>query len=318
MLLLPTKGVSRTVSADADNVKLDALCDWIEGSVLFCQSEISKIGVVEILREGAIYESQDRAIRKVEDAWTEIRRRLSCIGNGVPISVSDEWITPTVRWRDAPGYCFCLALSFSMWYPDWANQFGPDYTEQGTLFEDLTRESLTVQLTDWKIHPTGWSRTNHLKLKEIVAQVASVLGEAEGEVHKWTSESANDGGLDLLCFRPFQDGRVGIPVYLMQCASGRSGSRDWYAKLKTPDLDVWTKIIQFASAPQRAFATPHAFLDKKFFRVANLVQGLLIDRCRLLRAGSMNQNWVSRGLSTRLITWLKSRIKEMPGISKSL
>ncbi len=158
-------------------------------------------------------------------------------------------------WQGTPAHSFYLILSFAKWYKKWAEQFGSDYTEQGALFEELTKEALEKLLPGWNIYPTGWTRTRTKKLADVVEDVASQLGESKGEIVPWSSPMANDAGLDLLCYRPFPDNRVGIPVYLLQCASGR----DWEGKLHTPNLRIWTKIVNFTADPKEGFCDTVCF-----------------------------------------------------------
>jgi len=105
-------------------------------------------------------------------------------------------------------------------------------------------ESARKLLPGWQVRPTGWSPNRTCTIRHIAEEVALRLGEALGDVELWADEAAKESGLDLLCYRPFADGRVGVPVYLMQCASGRN----WREKLHEPDLRLWTKIVQFASS----------------------------------------------------------------------
>jgi hypothetical protein len=163
-------------------------------------------------------------------------------------------------------------------------------------------------LNGWTIHRTGWSRTKPEKLTEIVHELASRLGEAVGNIPHWTNPGANELGLDLLCYRPFPDARVGVPVYLLQCASGAN----WHEKLHTPQLEIWSKIIQFVATPRKAFAIPFALVDGDFVRKCALVGGLLIDRYRLLAATCVDDNWLSGPLRARLIAWLSPRIDALP------
>lgn len=306
MLAIPTKGIYR--STNSHNVQLDVLCDWIEGSLLFVDDRLSSTDIVDALCEEQIYSRQEMAWQIVENAWTEMRRRQSCIGDGSPFSITSSFIKRGRRWEEAPAYSFCVLLSFAKWYRTWANQFGRDYTEQGALFEDLTKESLERQFADWKIHPTGWTRSRPARLDNIVQQVASLLGESKGTVERWTSPSAKEAGLDLLCYRPFPDRRAGVPVFLMQCASGC----DWEGKLHIPRLEIWNRIVEFTAKPKKAFATPFALLDNDFVRNCNLVDGLLIDRYRLLAVGGLDENWLSPQLRNRLITWARQRVLALP------
>lgn len=307
MLELPSRGINRSIRVH--NVKLDVFCDWIEGSVLFKDGEVSSTDVVDALIEEQIYDNQDFASEMANNAWTELRRRLYCIGNQAPFFISANRITRIREWQDAPAYSFCILLALANWYKRWAIQFGSDYTEQGEIFELLTKESLKLQFSGWQIYQTGWTRTKAVKLAEVVDEIANQLGECKGNIERWASLNANEAGLDLLCYRPFIDNRVGIPVYLTQCASGA----DWRDKLKTPDLDLWTKIIQFTAQPQRAFATPFAFLDEDFIKNCVIVNGMLLDRYRLLAAAKLAKNWESQLLKERIVMWAGSRVSKLPG-----
>jgi hypothetical protein len=306
MLALPSKGMHRSVTEH--NVNFTALCDWIEGSALFADQELSASEVVGLLVENDVYLKQDFAWEIVESALAEIERRLTWLGTGSPVEASGIRLTRSRAWEDAPGHSFCMALSFAKWYPNWAANFGHDYNEQGELFELLTKEAMESLFPHWTIHRTGWSKTQPSKLNDIVKQVVDHLGEAIGDVERWTDGDANEAGLDLLCYRPFVDGRVGVPVYLMQCGSGGG----WDNKLHTPNLQIWTKIIQFAAEPKKAFAMPYALSDEEFRKKSNLVDGLLLDRYRLLLPCSNHPDWLSPALKERLVTWLKPRIALLP------
>ncbi len=73
MLDIPSIGMSYSV--DSHNVKLDVLCDWIEGSVLFCPDRLSERDVVDALHDNGIYKKKDMATDIVSTAWSELRKR---------------------------------------------------------------------------------------------------------------------------------------------------------------------------------------------------------------------------------------------------
>jgi hypothetical protein len=249
------------------------------------------------------------AAEMVGNAWTELKRRAQCIEPGVAFAIEGRRISRQFdSWEETPAQSFCLLLSLAKWYRDWARAFGSDYTEQGSLFEDLTKESLERLFGGWTIHQTGWARTRVNKLRAVVEDVASHLGETLGNIERWTRPAANEAGLDILCYRPFPDKRSGIPVYLMQCASGG----DWEGKLDTPRLRTWKKIIEFTTSPAKAFATPFAFLEDDFRINSNNVNGMLLDRCRLLSVALREDEWVSPTLRQRIIAWANPRVLSLP------
>lgn len=308
MLAPPTTGMYRSVKAH--NVSFDALCDWIEGSALFDEYEdtLSAPDIVDVLIESEVYTKQELAWEIVSAAWAELKRRLSWIKEASPIEIATLRLKRLRAWREAPAHSFCIVLSYAKWYPDWAGQFGRDYNKQGELFEKLTKEAMEKLFPEWVVHQTGWTQTHTSRLGEIVKEITNLLGEAPGDVEHWTNDKAHEAGLDLLCYRPFSDGRVGVPVYLMQCGSGGK----WEEKLHTPNLRIWTKIVQFASDPKKAFAMPYALSDEEFRRSCNLVDGLLLDRYRLLSPGRDNADWLSPELKNAMLAWLAPRIERLP------
>ncbi|TCQ03393.1 hypothetical protein C8J40_11122 [Sphingomonas sp. PP-CC-3A-396] len=310
MLGLPARGLHRSVKNH--NVDFAAIYDWIEASVLFLGEDVAGADIVDLLRENEIYRDQDFAWDLVNIVFAAIRSRARKLGEGYPIRVSGGTRVVGVEdWREFPAYAFCLALSLPSVYPTWARDFGQDYTAQGELFEALTAESVSRSFQDWTVHPTGWTKSNPSQLGKIVEDLAAQLGEATGELKRWTAASAKEAGLDLLCFRPFPDGRVGIPVYLLQCASGA----DWKTKLKTPDLRIWTKIITFAADPKKAFSMPYAIEEEEFIQRTNVVDGLLLDRHRLLAPGLGEKAWVSGELAAKLVDWVSERILTLPKVA---
>lgn len=305
-----TKGFKRSVSKH--NIQMDVLADWMEACALFHDDgRLPASAVVDYLMEEEIYDEQDFCWEAVDEGLREIRRR-SKLSIPFPLIVSDRRIDRSVAsWRDVPVHCFLLLLSLAQRYDNWTEVMPIDYNLQGELFEEVTRESLASQLPDWVIRSTGWSRTKPTKLAELVSDIAGWLGELQGEVREWTDPDAKEAGLDLLCYRPFPDGHVGIPLLMLQCASG-----DWKepGKVKTPDIDIWTKIVIFASTPKRAFATHFSFLKIQFRKVSAKVDGVLLDRYRIL-SPQAEAKWVSAQLRERLLEWLDARISKFPELT---
>jgi len=107
-------------SVNKHNVDFVALCDWLEGSLLFDDERLSAADVVDVLIESEIYDSQEFAWEIVSFAWAELSRRLSWVGTGSPIKISKPSLKRLRAWRDVPAHSFCLALSFARWYPAWS------------------------------------------------------------------------------------------------------------------------------------------------------------------------------------------------------
>lgn len=306
MLLIPDSGFIRSVNT----VRMDigVVSDWFEGSILFEQDELSKTDLLDSLLENELCGTPTIAQQIVEGVWNELNRRVRWMQNTSGIHIDGRWVIKKKNWEDVPAHTFCILLSLAPNYSWWFNAFGRDYTEQGELFELITKASLQTQFDDnWIIIQTGWTRSNASRLPQVVSDIANHLYESPRELPSWINSQSKEIGLDLLCFRRFQDNRPGIPVYMLQCASGN----DWTSKLHTPKLGRWRKIIDFYSHPMKGVAIPFCLNDDKFMASTLDIEGLLIERCRLLCAESVDQEWLSDDLKQRLIDWSTPRIEEL-------
>ena len=281
--------------------------DWLEADVLFAEEELSQTDVVDLLVEEQFYTDQNFCLEFVSNAWSQVHRRLSWMEPNSPISFQDRWMTRRLEWQDVPAHSFCLVVSLGPTYDGWS-AFGPDYTEQGRLFELLTKHAMKTKFKGWQFLLTGWSRDNTSKLPDIVDNLVSAIGERRGYVDDYASLNANEAGVDLVWHLPFADQRGGAPVYLAQCASGMN----WVDKLSQPNMADWAKIVDFANGTNKAFSLPFA-LDDRELRWRSNSAGLLLDRYRLLVHGVPESEWVPEDLRRRLVTWLEARVDWMNG-----
>ena len=307
MLALPPKGFARSINKH--NVDTAICCDWIEACALFGDGEASGSDVVDILRENEIYDSQGFAWELVNNIFSAIRERKWVLGHGYPLRVeAGTRVVCDQAWQDVAPYALCLALSLAKAYPNWWQGFGQDFGPQGKLLKILPLRRWLLRSMAGKFIRRDGPATEPNSIANIVRDVAERLGEVTGEIRPWSAKRAKEAGLDLLCFRPFPDGRAGFPVMLFQCASGK----DWHSKLHQPEIRVWTKVVSFTIDPQKALAMPFA-LDSDDFRYhANVVNGLLLDRDRLLIPGQVNRDWTSNDLRDRIRAWVEPRLLTLP------
>lgn len=305
MLILP--GVGRVLSINNHNGRLDVFCDWIEASILFSEDRLSVSDIVDVLIENELYRSQSFARQWVQNGWQELSRRKKWANQGCSYAIDNKFIKRLGSWDDNPAHAFCVLLALATYYDWWTVEFGSDYNEQGHLFELVTQKSIETQFADWYVFRTGWASSNVVQLLQVVDEVAQRLCEMKGRIELWDEAQAKELGLDILWYRPFPDNRAGISVYLVQCASGAN----WRSKLATPDLNAWRSLIQFTTMPKRAFSTPFSFLDADFSRNCVLVDGILLDRCRLLNASRHKVDWVSADLADRIRNWVAPRVQRL-------
>ena len=301
MLSVPS-GFKRSVSAH--NIRDATFLDWVETTTLIDQEELSPTDIVDYLIEEQLYDDQGFASEYVMLKWDYLKARLSWLGLHSPICFQDRRMVRRWNWTEVPAYSFCLVVSFGPQYDDWSNRFGSDYNEQGELFELVTKSAMKVRFDGWRFLHTGWSRDNASKLPDVVSILTSHIGERTGLVEDYASDQAKEAGVDLVWHLPFADRRGGTPVYLAQCASGKK----WKDKIYQPDLKVWTKIVDFAKVPNKAFSLPFSLDEGELRLHSNRAQGLLLDRYRLLAHDIPESEWVPATLRRELIDWLKPRI----------
>ena len=257
------------------------IVDWLEATSLFMEEELSQTDVVDHLVQEQVFEDQDSASRLVLAAWTALQQRMSWIGAHAPIVFNDRWMTRRMQWKDVPAHSFCLLVSLGSRYEDWHTTFGPNYVEQGRLFESITRAAMEARFSGWTFHQTGWSRDNTSKLASVIDELTEKIDERRGNPEDYLDLNAKDAGVDLVWHLRFPDSRGGTPVYLAQCASGKN----WKEKVNEPNIKEWTKIVDFAAPPNKALSLPFALDERELRRQSNLAGGLLVDRYRLLAQG---------------------------------
>ena len=304
---LPEAGMRR--SARIHRSDMGIFVDWLECNVVFLGRRLSGADIVDILQENNIYRDQDHAWEFFYQALSVMENRARYLGMGYPISLHSDAISFNRNWEDFAPYSFCLFLSLSQVYPNWKHQILlGNYTVQGDLFELLSAEALKQLFGGWVVKNTGWSRTRIVSLNSVVKNVGEWLNEQIGDLGRWTSERAKEAGLDLLSYRPFADANVGIPVYMWQCASGEK----WRDKRKTPDIALWSRLLAWAVNPRKGMTIPFALDENSMRKESVIVEGLLLDRHRLLEPGVRNANWLTPSLYDTITNWMTPIVAGLP------
>ena len=301
MLRLPRK-FQRSVTAH--NIDYKVFLDWLEATLLLDEDELSQTDIVDYLIEEQIYVDQGFAWEYVSLQWAELKRRLSWLGRNSPVEFADTYVVRKLDWQEISAHTFCLVVSLGPLCDGWRQEFGSDYNDQGRLFELITKSAMEAKFSGWNFLHTGWRRNHTAKLPEVVENLISAINEKSGNVDDYASRDANEAGLDLVWHLPFVDRRSGAPVYLAQCASGLN----WSDKITEPNLADWSKIIDFAAVPNKAFSLPFALDDRELRLQSNRGQGLLLDRYRLLANGLPESDWVPGELQNEIVDWLEPRI----------
>ena len=310
MLQIPQKNFARSVNEI--NIQTATLADWLEASLLFDEAEIAKNDVVDMLLEEQIIDDHQRDLgNEIADiGWAEIRQRQSWGGVSSDLSIAANRLTFDANWLDDPIRAFFVMLSILKLYPDWSEGHR-DFPVQGELFEKVAEEICPGLLPGWKTVRTGWSPDNAISINTIVDDLCDRLHtRGNSELDEWISDAANDGGLDIVCYREFPDTREATPTYFLQCASGTN----WRNKIHTPSAISWMKYLNAAVQPGTGIVAPFVISTEEVRHAGLSGQTTVFDRIRLLQAAYENQILLSDRVKNEVVEWVEQRVADIPKV----
>jgi hypothetical protein len=87
-----------------------------------------------------------------------------------------------------------------------------------------------------------------------------------------------DGGVDIVSWRKFKDGKTAFPIYLVQCTI----QSDLRKKSDDIDLRNWSNWLDFSRDPQPVLAVPHEISGQDEAWNELGLKSLVLDRPRLI------------------------------------
>ena len=308
MLQIPEVKFAR--SATKSNVDPNALCDWLEACALFEGPSVTKGDVVDLLIEGQVCsdDNQDLAHAIADEGWDELtmRKRWGGVPNDVEITTTR--ITCHTTWQDDPIRAFFVLLSALRIYPEWAKDHQA-HVVQGDLFERVVELICPHLLPGWTSYRAGWSPQDTKDIPAIAADLTERLSTSGAiDIDDWLITPGKDGGLDIVCYRSFDDEREATPVFFLQCASGKN----WRTKIATPNPDLWQKLLNSAVKPSTGIVAPFV-IDRKELKFHALVgQIIVFDRIRLIKAARAGNVQLPEDLAQELEDWMNPRVEQLP------
>ena len=311
MLAIPEVGFGQ--SAEVSNVKCNASADWIEASVLFDGPELTKSDVVDLLLDEQICVdgNQDLAHHIAEEAWQELERRQRWGGLPETVEVTNSRIVGLDDWKQDVVRSLFVLLAIQKIFPEWARE-RRSYVTQGNLFERVVERICPALLPGWKTFRAGWSPDNTKAVPGIVEELRELIHTRGAmDLDDWICSHDKDGGLDLVCYRDFEDEREGMPMYFLQCASGKN----WREKVGTPNADLWFKWLNAAVRPSTGIVAPFVVDDRELRRAALVGQVVVFDRIRAISAAREVEVVIERELREEVIGWMAPRVDELPRVN---
>jgi hypothetical protein len=127
----------------------------------------------------------------------------------------------------------------------------------------------------------GWPSENGrpLEFPEAVRWLAGRMGVPIGSAYR--PPFRKDGGVDVVVWRPFPDGRSGFPVLLAQCTL----EREYAHKASDIDLRVWSGWLALDADPATALAIADVVAPGEEWN-ALAARTIVLDRIRLATLAS--------------------------------
>ena len=126
---------------------------------------------------------------------------------------------------------------------------------------------------------------------EAIAWIGTLMGVHLGRGFR--PPRRKDGGVDIIAWRKFRDGKSAFPIFLIQCTI----QSDLKKKAEDIDLRNWAYWLDFARDPVPVLAVPHEVsgVDEDWKEIS--LKSLVIDRLRIVEllddAATFNHNFIA-------------------------
>lgn len=258
------------------------VADWVEFYVFAMNDSLSKAELLSYIEDSSGSEPEQAFI---DDVWLELERRLILYGTIKPYQLDVREILPLINWQDRPEYLTCIILSID------GNSV--EAVKTGKLFERLSSKAVSNYFAGKSIiygHPS----------KQTIRSIATQMCETF-----ITEPSAyfKDRGVDIICWKPFNDNRKSQITILIQCAAGFN----WDTKLLGIPYDSWTQYIHWGSKPLKGFTAPIVVSEKRYHDTVTDA-GIMFDRPRIYQNIHFDYE-NDKDLITDLINWCEPRVR---------
>jgi hypothetical protein len=293
------------------------LADWLEASV-WAQSDC-KGSREEVVSLFTFERDAEDAQKLVGQIWDEVNTRALYLGDRYPFKLSADEEIFTFK-EDGPNlsYLLCLLVSF----------FGlPTLTSYKTtdgsyLFEKLCTHVAGSYLSNDMAKASSlqfgtprkdWTKQVK-KFPQAVIELAARMGDGESRIDAVRNTEkvvgdGGDGGLDVVAWRSFSDGKKGSLMLLGQCATAKK-HEEYMKKLK--EVETFLEMYFSADFPfVGGFFVPHALTQndddhKRNWEKIKRCKNIPFDRVRIALYGS---GW-SDASATDLVSKWRAKVRK--------
>jgi len=221
-----------------------SLTDWIEATMLVeNRTHMPRAR----LRKYVASVASEEADLAVDTIMKEVARRRRCCPTGYPFAHDESGIRYATAAQAMP-YVFMLAVSTSRPYRDKRR-----YAETDALFDDMVLAALQQYAGAGSVGRRFAARASGGRppnFRDAITWLSREMRLPQGRGS--ARPTAGDGGLDVVVWRPFRDGRSGFLAILAQCTV----QVDWFGKARDLARDVWRGWIDFGMDPHLVLAVP--------------------------------------------------------------
>lgn len=244
--------------------KANKVADWIE---IMALARGTSLGSDALHREGAAF---GFSAADVGLGLTTMQRRAALLGNAYPFVAG----AGAAARQDASARAWTALLLMSSESP---TRSGLDLPVAAAHLEVIATESMR------SLYGPGTSAIRFAwpsedgrppEFPDAIRWLAELMHVPIGAAYR--PPYAKDGGVDVVAWRPFPDGRSGFPVLLAQCTL----ERDYAHKAADVDVRVWAGWLALDIDPATALAIPDVVAPGEEWN-ALAARTVILDRVRL-------------------------------------
>jgi hypothetical protein len=284
-----------------------SLADWLEACMFILETnELSRADILRLLTNEPLDDGDFGVADAVEDEEVEevvaedgrvdrlvtsIDRRAKLAPDIYPFRFSDEFVTQT---ESDAGCVYLFLLWLTVPRTRFRNDENLDYPER--VFDAVAAVGICALLGEEAVamlfarkHADDESSDPHVRpvsFPDAIVRIRQIMqtyglglppNDPDAVPEGLPARTYQDGGVDVIAWRPFRDERPGFPVALAQATI----QSKWHGKDKDVVENLWEGWVIFPTPFQRILVIPWAASHESTWLDRNRIGGLIIDRMRL-------------------------------------
>lgn len=236
--------------------------EWIELNLLKNSQPISKSTIISLIPQPDDDDDLSEVMESLIDSWfSELIDR----NYNLPTSfyeLKGNTIYPNYSWMEYPEYFLCLYFSYA----------GASHDPNGTkLFERISANTIK-NFIGGEIFTFGFPSNKNLN--DFLNDVVPVCYEERGVR---ANNDYKDDGVDVLCYKTFDDNKSSNLYVLLQCAAGNN----WKSK-RPIHIGRWTTYLLWSSNNILTSISTTDYVSTRQWSKSASDFGILLDRNRIL------------------------------------